>query len=49
MAHIKKYYGTKDIVISCAGNFQPEEMIAAIREAGYVPVQRNTFYEPIRG
>jgi predicted Zn-dependent peptidase len=30
MSHIKKYYGTKDIVISCAGNFQPEEMIAAL-------------------
>ena len=28
---------------------QPEtEMIKAIREAGRVPVQRNTFYEPIR-
>lgn len=30
MSHIKKYYGTKDIVISCAGNFQPEEMITAL-------------------
>jgi aminodeoxyfutalosine synthase len=24
------------------------EMVKAIREAGRVPVQRNTFYEPIR-
>ena len=23
IAHIRKYYGTKDIVISCAGKFQP--------------------------
>jgi predicted Zn-dependent peptidase len=30
MSHIKKYYGTKDIVISCAGNFQPEQMIAVL-------------------
>ncbi len=29
--------------------FQTEaEMIKAIREAGRTPVQRNTFYEPIR-
>lgn len=25
-----------------------EELVKAIREAGFVPVQRNTFYEPIR-
>jgi aminodeoxyfutalosine synthase len=32
-----------------ARQFQPEaELIKAIREAGYVPVQRDTFYEPIR-
>jgi aminodeoxyfutalosine synthase len=24
------------------------EMVKAIREAGRIPVQRNTFYEPIR-
>ncbi len=24
------------------------DMIKAIREAGHTPVQRNTFYEPIR-
>jgi predicted Zn-dependent peptidase len=30
MSHIRKYYGTKDIVISCAGNFQHEEMIAIL-------------------
>jgi len=27
ITHIKKYYGTKDIVISCAGNFVPENLI----------------------
>lgn len=25
--HIRKYYGTKDIVISCAGNFESEHLI----------------------
>ena len=30
ISHIKKYYGTKDIVISCAGNFNREEMIALL-------------------
>lgn len=30
LSHIKKYYGTKDIVISCAGNFQPEDMISVL-------------------
>ena len=25
--HIRKYYGTKDIVISCAGNFEPERLL----------------------
>jgi predicted Zn-dependent peptidase len=25
-AHIRKYYGTKDIVIACAGNFHPEKL-----------------------
>jgi aminodeoxyfutalosine synthase len=32
-----------------ARQFQPElELVKAIREAGLTPVQRNTFYEPIR-
>ncbi len=30
ISHIKKYYGTKDIVIACAGNFSREEMIALL-------------------
>ena len=34
---------------SAAGQVQTERaMIRAIREAGRVPVQRNTFYEPVR-
>lgn len=34
---------------SSAGQVQPEAaLIRAIREAGRVPVQRNTFYEPVR-
>ena len=27
LSHIKRYYGTRDIVISCAGNFVPETMM----------------------
>lgn len=27
LSHIRKYYGTKDIVISCAGNFVPESLL----------------------
>jgi predicted Zn-dependent peptidase len=27
LTHIRKYYGTKDIVISCAGNFEPEQLL----------------------
>lgn len=30
VGHIKKYYGTRDIVIACAGNFEPEELIASL-------------------
>ncbi len=30
VSHIKKYYGTKDIVISCAGNFNRDETIALL-------------------
>jgi aminodeoxyfutalosine synthase len=34
---------------AAAGQVQPEAaLIRAIREAGRVPVQRNTFYEPVR-
>lgn len=27
MAHIRRYYGTKDTVVSCAGNFDPERLL----------------------
>ncbi|HAM49670.1 MAG TPA: peptidase M16 [Nitrospiraceae bacterium] len=32
MDHIKKYYGTKDTVIACAGNFQPDKLIASLNQ-----------------
>ncbi len=28
LSHIRKYYGSKDIVVACAGNFVPEELMA---------------------
>ena len=30
--HISKYYGTKDIVISCAGKFQPSKLMGLLSE-----------------
>lgn len=30
LSHIRKYYGTKDIIISCAGKFDPEEMLGRL-------------------
>jgi predicted Zn-dependent peptidase len=30
--HISKYYGTKDIIISCAGKFQPAKLMGVLRE-----------------
>lgn len=30
VTHIKKYYGTKDIVIACAGNFNPDQLLASL-------------------
>jgi len=30
--HISKYYGTKDIVISCAGKFQPAKLMGLLHE-----------------
>jgi len=30
VSHIRKYYGTKDIVISCAGNFEHEHLISLL-------------------
>lgn len=32
LSHIKKYYGSKDIVIACAGNFDPEGLIKTIQK-----------------
>jgi len=32
MRHIGKYYGTRDIVISCAGKFQPARLLELLRE-----------------
>lgn len=30
LSHIRRYYGTKDTVISCAGNFEHEELIHSL-------------------
>ena len=30
--HISKYYGTKDIIISCAGKFQPAKLMGLLSE-----------------
>jgi len=30
LSHIRKYYGTKDIVISCAGHFDPEGLMTLL-------------------
>ncbi len=32
LSHIRKYYGTKDVVISCAGNFEPESLIGMLNK-----------------
>jgi predicted Zn-dependent peptidase len=32
LSHIRKYYGTKDIVISCAGNFSPDHLIPLLNK-----------------
>jgi len=32
MAHIRKYYGTKDVVISCAGNFEPATLLSILNK-----------------
>ena len=31
--HISKYYGTRDIIISCAGKFQPAKLMGLLRES----------------
>ena len=32
LSHIRKYYGTRDIVISCAGNFQHEQLLSMLNK-----------------
>jgi len=32
LTHIRKYYGTKDIVLSCAGNFDPEHLLSLLNK-----------------
>ncbi|MEW6417736.1 MAG: pitrilysin family protein [Nitrospirota bacterium] len=32
LSHIRKYYGTKDIVISCAGNFEHENLLSMLNK-----------------
>ncbi|HWR57650.1 MAG TPA: pitrilysin family protein [Thermodesulfovibrionales bacterium] len=29
-AHVRKYYGTKDMVIACAGNFEPRKLVHSL-------------------
>src|SRR4030042_1641963 len=33
LSHIRKYYGTKDVVISCAGNFEYESIISILNKS----------------
>jgi predicted Zn-dependent peptidase len=33
ISHIRKYYGTKDVVISCAGNFDHESIISILNKS----------------
>ncbi len=33
ISHIRKYYGTKDVVISCAGNFEHESIISMLNKS----------------
>jgi predicted Zn-dependent peptidase len=32
LSHIRKYYGTRDLVISCAGNFQHEHLLSMLNK-----------------
>ena len=32
ISHIRKYYGTKDIVVSCAGNFETEHLLSLLNK-----------------
>lgn len=33
IGHIRKYYGTRDIVIACAGNFDPDRLLDSLNRA----------------
>jgi len=32
LEHIRRYYGTKDIIISCAGDFEPESLLVMLNK-----------------
>lgn len=32
VSHIKKYYGIKDVIIACAGNFEPESVLVILNK-----------------
>ncbi len=32
ITHIKKYYGIKDVIIACAGNFEPESLLVILNK-----------------
>ena len=32
ISHIKKYYGIKDVIIACAGNFEPESLLVILNK-----------------
>lgn len=31
--HIRKYYGTRDVIIACVGNFNPEDLLESLNKA----------------
>ncbi len=33
ISHIRKYYGTKDVIVSCAGNFEYESLISVLNKS----------------
>jgi predicted Zn-dependent peptidase len=32
ISHIKSYYGTTDVIVACAGNFEPESLLAILNK-----------------
>jgi predicted Zn-dependent peptidase len=32
ISHIKRYYGTTDVIVACAGNFEPESLLAILNK-----------------